>query len=105
MPSNYALEFQMEEKDRFKDLEKKKPEKEGSSLNNIKDYLSKRQCTHIFFFSSSVPERVLEKFLNLAAFYSTTEMKECYSAYQFKYVRIHLLICLYKIIYDFFSFR
>lgn len=58
----------------------KRPEKEGSSLGNIKDYLSKRQCTHSFL-SISFPETVLEKFLNLMAFSSTTEMKHYYSAY------------------------
>ena len=71
----------MEEKDRFKELERERPEKEGSSLDNVKDYLSKTQYTCILFFSISLPERVLEKFLNLVAFSCTTEMKEYYSAY------------------------
>lgn len=66
----------MEEKDGFKELEKKRARKGRPQLGQ------KTMPLLFFFFSSvSFSLKVLGKFLNLVAFYSSIEIKEYYSAY------------------------
>lgn len=71
----------MEEKDRFKELEREKARKGGQQLEYRKGLSEQKTIYLHLFFSSSLPESTPEKFPNLVAFYSTPEMKEYYFAY------------------------